>query len=54
MSLPDEWTRYREDGSEIADGPRYKLCGNGLVVNCAEWLAQRTRRVLLARKEAAA
>jgi len=35
------WTRYRADGREIADGPRYRLCGNGVVGTVAEWLAKR-------------
>lgn len=41
MGWPDDWTRYGHDGREIADGPRYKLCGNGVVKNVAEWIARR-------------
>jgi len=41
MSFPDYHTRYRADGREIADGPRYRLCGNGVVSNVAEWIARR-------------
>jgi len=41
MGWPDDHTRYRADGSEIADGPRYRLCGNGVVANVAHWIGQR-------------
>ena len=37
MSIPDDWTRYgvKPDGTqyELSDSARYKLCGNGVVVN---------------------
>lgn len=37
MGLPDDWTRYgvKPDGTqyELSDSARYKLCGNGVVVN---------------------
>jgi DNA (cytosine-5)-methyltransferase 1 len=48
MGLPDGWTKYGssgkrdEDGEpymdEISDSQRYKLCGNGVVVNVVEEL----------------
>jgi DNA (cytosine-5)-methyltransferase 1 len=38
---PDDHTRYRADGSEIADGPRYRLIGNGVAAPCAAWIARR-------------
>jgi DNA (cytosine-5)-methyltransferase 1 len=41
MGWPDGWTRYRADGTEIADGPRYRMCGNGVVAPVAEWIAHR-------------
>lgn len=43
MGLPDDWTRWRANGKEIADGPRYRMCGNGVVRTVAQWLAKRTR-----------
>lgn len=43
MGWPDDHTRYRADGREIADGPRYRLCGNGVVASVAEWLARRIK-----------
>ena len=45
QGLPDDWTRYgrREDGTvyELADGPRYKMIGNGGAVPVVEWIARR-------------
>jgi site-specific DNA-cytosine methylase len=41
MSWPDDWTRWRADGSEIADSARYRACGNGVVSNVAEWIGRR-------------
>jgi DNA (cytosine-5)-methyltransferase 1 len=45
QGLPDDWTRYgrREDGEvyELADGPRYKMIGNGGYVGAVEWIARR-------------
>ncbi len=46
MGLEDDWTRFRADGTEIADGPRYRLCGNGVVVNVAHWIAERIATAL--------
>lgn len=48
MGWPDDWTRWRADGTEIKDGPRYRLCGNGVVATVAEWIARRIMRVLKA------
>ena len=41
MTWPDDWTRYGAAGEEFKDGPRYRMCGNGVVANVAEWLAKR-------------
>ena len=45
QGLPDDWTRYgrRADGTvyELADGPRYKMIGNGGYVGAVEWIARR-------------
>jgi DNA (cytosine-5)-methyltransferase 1 len=38
---PDDWTRYDDAGKEIADGPRYRMLGNAVTVNVAEWIARR-------------
>lgn len=41
MGWPDDHTRYAADGREIADGPRYRMCGNGVVASVAEWIGRR-------------
>lgn len=41
MSWPDDWTRWDDRGRELKDGPRYRLCGNGVVSNVAEWIGRR-------------
>lgn len=41
MSWPDDWTRWRDDGTEIPDSHRYRFCGNGVVSNCTEWIGRR-------------
>jgi DNA (cytosine-5)-methyltransferase 1 len=41
MGWPDDWTRYADDGTEIADSHRYRMCGNGVVAPVAEWIGRR-------------
>lgn len=41
QGFPDDWTRWADDGSEIADGPRYRMMGNAVTVNVAEWIGRR-------------
>lgn len=41
MGWPDDWTRWDDEGKELKDGPRYRLCGNGVVANVAEWIGTR-------------
>jgi len=45
QGFPDDWTRYgitrKGQVKEIADGPRYKMLGNAVTVNVAEWLGKR-------------
>ena len=38
---PDDHTRYAADGTEISDGNRYKMAGNGVVAPVAEWIGHR-------------
>lgn len=48
MGWPDDHTRYGIVNGvvkEMADGPRYRMCGNGVVKNVAEWIASRLLRV---------
>lgn len=48
MSLEDDWTRYGIDPKgnqvEISDSQRYKLCGNGVVVNVVDFLIREMTR----------
>lgn len=46
MSWADDWTRWRADGAEITDGPRYRMIGNGVVSNVAQWIAERMKTAL--------
>jgi DNA (cytosine-5)-methyltransferase 1 len=45
MSWEDDWTKYGIDAKdrtvELADSPRYRCIGNGVVSNVAEWIARR-------------
>lgn len=44
MGWPDSHTKYgiiKGQVKVLADGPRYRLCGNGVVSNVAEWIARR-------------
>lgn len=45
MGWGDGWTEFRADGRRIADGPRYRMCGNGVVGTISEWLAKRLKAV---------
>lgn len=42
---PDDHTRWRADGREQADGPRYKQCGNGVATPVAAWIARQLAAV---------
>lgn len=46
MGWPDGWTELGGDGKRIKDGPRYRLCGNGVVGTVAEWIARRLMDVI--------
>ena len=41
MGWPDDWTRWADDGSEIADSNRYRMCGNGVVAPVAQWVGEK-------------
>jgi DNA (cytosine-5)-methyltransferase 1 len=46
MGWPDDHTRYRADGGEVADSTRYRMCGNGVAAPVAEWLGAQLRHAL--------
>lgn len=56
QGFPDDWTQWGIDerGTEVRlkDGPRYRMMGNAVTVNVAEWIARRI--VSRERAEAAA
>lgn len=41
QGFPDGWTEFYADGSRVADGPRYRMMGNAVTVNVAEWIGRR-------------
>ena len=41
MGLPDGYTAIPYRGKPMADGPRYRMIGNAMAVNCMSWLGQR-------------
>ena len=46
MGWPDNHTLHRADGSIQPDSTRYRQCGNGVVANVAEWIAQQINRIV--------
>lgn len=46
MGWCDDWTKYDDQGTEIVDGNRYKMCGNGVASPVAEWIAQQIKPLL--------
>lgn len=41
MGWPDDWTRWGASGKEMSDSTRYRMAGNGVTSNVAEWIARR-------------
>lgn len=41
QGFPDDWTRYDSEGKEISDSARYRMLGNAVEVDCAEWIGRR-------------
>ena len=41
QGFPDDWTRWGHDGRELSDSARYRMLGNAVTVNVAEWIGQR-------------
>ena len=35
------WTAVPHRGKPMADGPRYRLLGNAMAVNCMRWIGER-------------
>jgi DNA (cytosine-5)-methyltransferase 1 len=41
MGWADDWTKYADDGTVIADSHRYRMCGNGVVTPVTRWIGDR-------------
>lgn len=41
QGLPENWTRYREDGTELSDSARYRMIGNAVALPVVTWIAHR-------------
>lgn len=47
---PDDHTRWADDGKEISDSARYKMCGNGISAPVAQWLGENIVKAIEADK----
>ena len=45
QGFPDDWTRWTDTGKEMADGPRYRMMGNAVTVNVAEFIGAQLKWV---------
>jgi DNA (cytosine-5)-methyltransferase 1 len=45
QGFPDDWTKYTAAGKQLKDGPRYRMLGNAVTVNVAEWIFKRIMQV---------
>lgn len=41
QGFPDGWTEFNADGAPMSDSARYKMLGNAVCVNVAEWIGRR-------------
>jgi len=41
QGFPDDFTRWDASGKEISDSARYRMLGNAICVNVAEWIGKR-------------
>jgi DNA (cytosine-5)-methyltransferase 1 len=46
QGFPDDWTRWTDTGQEMADGPRYRMMGNAVTVNVAEFIGAQLKSVI--------
>ena len=47
MGLPDNYTKYGEDGKIILDSARYKALGNAIALPCVEYIMAGIKEELL-------
>ena len=41
MGFPDGFTDVPHNGKPMSDGPRYRMIGNSMAVNCMDWIGRR-------------
>ena len=46
MGLPEGWTKYSADGTEISPTNRYKVLGNAIALPCADYIMAGIREAL--------
>jgi DNA (cytosine-5)-methyltransferase 1 len=46
QGFPDDWTRYRADGTEQSDSARYRQMGNAVCIPVVTWIAQRIMKAM--------
>jgi len=46
QGFPDNWTKYGDDGKEISDTQRYKMCGNAVTVPVIEYIIKNLKKDL--------
>jgi DNA (cytosine-5)-methyltransferase 1 len=45
QGFPANWTQVQHKGKPMADGPRYKMCGNSIAVPVIKWIFKRIQEV---------
>lgn len=45
QGFPDDYTRWDAEGKEISDSSRYRMLGNAVEVDCAEWIGNRIEAI---------
>lgn len=50
QGFPDDHTRWADNGKEISDSARYKMCGNGISAPVAQWLGENIVKAIEADK----
>ena len=46
QGVPDDYTKVERNGKPMADGPRYKMLGNGFAVPVVRWIGERIAKAV--------
>ena len=46
QGVPDGYTLVERNGKPMADGPRYKMLGNGFAVPVVRWIGERLAKAV--------